>query len=234
MEDDATNVIEEYLLLVREKLPESIADDVITELRTYMMEAASEAGGGTVTVESAKKAVARFGAPGEVADEYRYSMFPESLDQLPLPSHPDGQARGRIDALKTVEEEAAGTAEKPPRGERQPTDPTFTYSSAFARVGGLLGLTALLVGVLSTVQGPIWSSLLACAVLLVQIVVVLLCFVVRLVRLKQEGKKLWDKTDESWSGLQRALSLPEGISDETSNRVAYLSLIHISEPTRPY
>ncbi|MCK4568380.1 MAG: hypothetical protein KAU48_13825, partial [Candidatus Thorarchaeota archaeon] len=66
MSNDPANIIDEYLALIREKLPESIADDVITELETYMMETARDQGeDGQITVESAKKVVAQFGAPGE-------------------------------------------------------------------------------------------------------------------------------------------------------------------------
>ena len=40
--DDPSIIINEYLELIREKLPESIADDVITELETYMLETARD------------------------------------------------------------------------------------------------------------------------------------------------------------------------------------------------
>ena len=72
-------VIEEYLALVKEHLPESISEDVITELRTYMLETARDLGAGEVTLQSAKKVVAQFGAPSEVAEEYKYSMLPDSI-----------------------------------------------------------------------------------------------------------------------------------------------------------
>jgi len=84
--DDPSSIINEYLELIREKLPESIAGDVITELETYMLEAARDQGDNNeITLESAKKVVAQFGAPGEVADEYRYSMLPETIPEEDIP-----------------------------------------------------------------------------------------------------------------------------------------------------
>lgn len=75
MIEEALTVIENYLKLVRDYLPESIAIDVIEELRAYIIDAAEEEGGGSLTVESAKRTVARFGAPSEVAEEYKESMM---------------------------------------------------------------------------------------------------------------------------------------------------------------
>ncbi|MGQ4912382.1 MAG: hypothetical protein ACP6KW_09460 [Candidatus Thorarchaeota archaeon] len=225
MSDEATNIIEEYLLLVREKLPKSIAEDVITELRTYMLEAAAETGRGEVTVESAKKVVARFGAPGEVADEYRYSMFPESLEEQPLPASGSRPDTSVVQGESTVEETSTQTPEGMPGKEHRLTDPTYTYTGALAKICALIALTAVLVGLLSIIQGPVWASLLASTIMLMQVVTLMLYFVIRLIRLSQQGVRLWDKANESWSGLQRALSLPEGISDETSNRVAYVDAV---------
>jgi hypothetical protein len=82
MTEEPERVIEEYLALVNEHLPESISEDVITELRTYMFETALDLGNGELTAQSAKKVVAQFGAPSEVAEEYKYSMLPETLPPL--------------------------------------------------------------------------------------------------------------------------------------------------------
>jgi hypothetical protein len=59
MTENPDSVIEEYLALVDEHLPDSISEDVITELRTYMMETARDMGEGEVTLQSAKKVVAQ-------------------------------------------------------------------------------------------------------------------------------------------------------------------------------
>ena len=80
MTEDALKIIEEYLSLVREYLPSSIADDIVDELRGYIVEAAEEEGAGTLSVESAKRTVSRFGAPSEVAEEYKESMLLEEHD----------------------------------------------------------------------------------------------------------------------------------------------------------
>ncbi|MFW9954530.1 MAG: hypothetical protein ACFFD3_08250, partial [Candidatus Thorarchaeota archaeon] len=75
MTDEALKVIDGYLDLVRGFLPDTIADDVVEELRSYIIEAAEEEGGGSLSVNSAKKTVAMFGAPSEVAEEYKESML---------------------------------------------------------------------------------------------------------------------------------------------------------------
>jgi hypothetical protein len=75
MTEAALNIIENYLSLVRKYLPDSIANDIIDEIRDYIIEAAEEEGGGALTEESAKRTVARFGAPSEVAAEYKASML---------------------------------------------------------------------------------------------------------------------------------------------------------------
>lgn len=75
MIEEALTVIENYLSLVRGYLPDRIAIDVIEELRAYIIEAAEEEGKGVLSVEVAKRTVARFGAPSEVAEEYKESMM---------------------------------------------------------------------------------------------------------------------------------------------------------------
>lgn len=80
MKDDPMTIIEEYLDLVRSHLPGEIAEEIITELRSYIVEAAQEIGQGTITTQSAKMAVSRHGAPSVVAEEYRSSMLLESLE----------------------------------------------------------------------------------------------------------------------------------------------------------
>jgi hypothetical protein len=80
MSDDPNQIIESYLNLVKGNLPEAIAEDVISELRDYIHEAALEEGAGKLTARSAKKAVAQFGAPSEVAQEYTLSMMAAESD----------------------------------------------------------------------------------------------------------------------------------------------------------
>ncbi len=74
MNNTGIGYIEEYVHLVRRYLPESIADDVSSELSSYLTEMARDLGQGLVSEESAKKAIARFGAPAEIAAEYATAL----------------------------------------------------------------------------------------------------------------------------------------------------------------
>lgn len=100
MKDDPMSIIEEFLDLVRSHLPGEIAEEIITELRSYIVEAAQEIGQGTITAQSAKMAVSRFGAPSKVAEEYRSSMLLESLEVEE--THEAKQQRLIIPLLKEI------------------------------------------------------------------------------------------------------------------------------------
>ncbi len=73
MTEDPDVAIDEYLNLVRSHLPNEIADEIIHEIRTYLVEMAQELGHGQVSIESVRRSIARFGAPSEIAQEYRRS-----------------------------------------------------------------------------------------------------------------------------------------------------------------
>ncbi len=75
MSNNAEQIIETYLTLIQQNLPNCLLDEVIPEIRDYLTESATELGGGELTASSAKRAVARFGAPSEVAEEYKSSML---------------------------------------------------------------------------------------------------------------------------------------------------------------
>jgi len=66
--DRAMEIIEEYLEEVAKHLPEDLRDEVIEELRTHLIDLASE--DGPMTVESAKKAVKIMGDPRKLAGEF--------------------------------------------------------------------------------------------------------------------------------------------------------------------
>jgi len=100
MKDDPMTIIEEYLDLVRSHLPGEIAEEIISELRSYIVEAAQEIGQGTITTQSAKMAVSRFGVPSKVAEEYRSSMLLESLEAEE--THEAKQQRLIIPLLKEI------------------------------------------------------------------------------------------------------------------------------------
>ena len=100
MKDDPMTIIEEYLILVRSHLPGEIAEEIISELRSYIVEAAQEIGQGTITTQSAKMAVSRHGTPSVVAEEYRSSMLLESFEAEE--THEAKQQRLIIPLLKEV------------------------------------------------------------------------------------------------------------------------------------
>ncbi len=100
MKDDPMTIIETYLDLVRSHLPGEIAEEIISELSSYIVEAAQEIGQGTITTHSAKMAVSKFGAPSKVAEEYRSSMLLESLEAEE--THEAKQKRLIIPLLKEI------------------------------------------------------------------------------------------------------------------------------------
>jgi len=75
MTEDPYVEIDDYLKLVRSHLPNEIADEIIHEIRTYLVELAQELGHGQVSIESARRSIARFGAPSEIAQEYSRSIL---------------------------------------------------------------------------------------------------------------------------------------------------------------
>ena len=75
MNEDPYAEINVYLNLVRSHLPDEIADEIIHEIRTYLIEMAQDLGHGQVSIESARRSIARFGAPSEIAQEYSRSIL---------------------------------------------------------------------------------------------------------------------------------------------------------------
>jgi len=75
MNEDPYAEIDDYLNLVRLHLPDEIADEIIHEIRTYLVEMAQELGHGQVSIESVRRSIARFGAPSEIAHEYSRSIL---------------------------------------------------------------------------------------------------------------------------------------------------------------
>jgi len=67
-EREALELINEYLEEVRQYLPEDIADDVIEELRTHIIDKASEMGG--LTVRNVYKIIRELGEPRQLASKY--------------------------------------------------------------------------------------------------------------------------------------------------------------------
>ncbi|MGY5857871.1 MAG: hypothetical protein RTU63_00770 [Candidatus Thorarchaeota archaeon] len=220
MSDEPVNIINEYLALVREKLPESIADDVVSELEMYMLETARDQGeDGLITFESAKKVVAQFGAPGEVADEYRFSMLPESIPEEDIPkeivlepitSAPEQQVRKDEPIIRKVG-----------------VDPTVTPSSFFFKSVFLTVMWAIIVTTLTNFLGPAWSTI---GVLMIstQVFIVVTVLLIRYLDLKRKNVILWKRSFPDWSDLQRFVTLPEnGLPSLGKKRIIFDIILSI-------
>ncbi len=79
-EASARKIIEDYLQQVKIRLPAEVAQEVISELRSHLLEQASQPKG-VITTASAWEAVVSMGSPDLVAKEFRrdsgYGDFPE-------------------------------------------------------------------------------------------------------------------------------------------------------------
>lgn len=214
MSDDPVGIINEYLTLVREKLPEAIADDVITELETYMLETARDLGDdGQITVESAKKVVAQFGAPGEVADEYRFSMLPETIpeDDIPTEILHDTQDVETDLAIDRPKETAIITRK---RGK----NPTVTHSTFFIKSVILTTMWAAVVVALTSFLGPFWDESWTRTIFLAPTLMVILAIPFLLLYsydLKKSDVILWSRSYPDWSSLQVLVTLPENSIPES-------------------
>jgi uncharacterized integral membrane protein len=218
MNDEGESIIEEYLILVREKLPDSIAEDVINELRSYMHESARDQGAGEITPQSAKKVVAQFGAPGEVADEYKYSMLPETIPEEIIPSE--------------IVQEPLQIAKQEPLQQLKPQltpisqdNLTVSYTS-FAVVTSILSwiwiiIVSLFTILISPIGIPIWSIFTPISqALIVTSVIILLALYSKI-----KKKILWRRGYQEWSALHSFVTLPENSIPETSINVRRLDVL---------
>ncbi|MFW9833743.1 MAG: hypothetical protein ACFFEK_07100 [Candidatus Thorarchaeota archaeon] len=199
MTDDANGVIEEYLELVNEHLPKSISEDVITELRTYMVEAAKDLGEGEITLQSAKKVVAQFGAPSEVAKEYKYSMLPETI-----PSQ-DDSTPARTHYLESID----GSVADETKDEKVKQRRIASYSSTIAQGLSIAVAWSFLVFLASTLAGPVWLVLDAYVILIIQVILAVSSFTAIVYYQKRQKKVLWKRDFLEWPLTQRFLTLPE-------------------------
>lgn len=213
MSEDPKIVIDEYLALVREKLPETVADDVISELGSYMVEMAIEFGGGEITIESAKKTVARFGSPGEVADEYKYSMFPELL-----PEESSATSENETETPRTVDRSVIELPGEPVVHSQG--DPVEDRATVLARFAGITIFLGMLTVLLSSIVGPIWVSFEAISVFAAEIAIAILLGILRVMYLGAKGTPLWKKNPTGISSFQRAVTLPENVGDTKSGILA--------------
>jgi len=221
MSDEPVNIINEYLALVREKLPESIADDVVAELELYMLETARDQGDdGQITFQSAKKVVAQFGAPGEVADEYRFSMLPESIPEEDIPKEIAQQPIIPVPEQKVSKDE--------PIIRKVGVDPTVTPSSFFCKSVFLTVMWAIIVTVLTNLIGPAWSTI---GVLMIsaQVFTVVSVLLIRSLDLKRKNVILWKRSYPDWSDLQKFVTLPEnGLPSLGRKRIIFDIIISIT------
>ena len=186
MSNEPESIIEEYLALVKEHLPESISDDVTAELRSYMTETAREMGDGEITLQAAKKVVSSFGAPSEVAYEYKHSMLP---DQYP----PEEVVRESVKEVTVKSKEPV------------------SYSEPFFQTAGILVVWTLLICLCSSLIGPFWITSVGITILFLQLTIVTGGIVLILGARKREGIQLWKRSYPEWSPVQRLLTLPENL-----------------------
>ncbi len=222
MSDDRSSIINEYLELIREKLPESIADDVITELKTYMLETARDLGeNNEITLESAKRVVAQFGAPGEVADEYRYSMLPETIPEEDIPTEimretSEGDKNQQIQEPEKTSPRELGV------------DPTTRYSTFFFKSFALTVMWAGIVYVLTFMSGPMWSPLWftywPLIFISIEVTFVTIILLARSLYLKRKKVILWKRSYPDWSILQILVTLPENAVKDTGSKLKHLDI----------
>ncbi|MGY5878694.1 MAG: hypothetical protein RTV31_00530 [Candidatus Thorarchaeota archaeon] len=216
MSDNPAGIINEYLTLVREKLPETIADDVITELETYMLETARDLGDdGQITVESAKKVVSQFGAPGEVADEYRFSMLPETIPEQDIPLEIKQEA---VEELKIVEPE-----EQVPKV--QGVDPTTSYSMFFIKSLLLTIFWASLVSIIPFMFVPYWALGLQLIFIIIPVLCVTVFLLVQTFYLMGKKTILWKRSYPDWTIFQTLVTLPENSIPEAGANLTRLDVV---------
>jgi len=224
MNNEGETIIEEYLMLVREKLPVTIADDVINELRSYMQESARDQGDGQITVQSAKKIVAQFGAPGEVADEYKYSMLPETipenLDSSEAKKEPCGIPQQGL--MQSIQPELTPVPQQ---------NPTVSHSSFFIRAViqswiwiVIVSLTTLPL-LITLPIGPMGISSWMVLVPVSQALIVTFGLLFHSLNLRRKRTILWRRTYQEWSALQNFVTLPEHSIPEAGTSMLRLDVL---------
>jgi hypothetical protein len=192
--EDPLMTIEAYLGHVREHLPESMADEVIAELRGYMIEMAEDLGDGAVTSISAKKVVARFGAPSEVAREYALSASDLSED---------------IIAVHRGQQQLAEDMQQKPR-ELSPA----SYAATFFK---FIVIAVLWLAISWTIITPFaywWTSTASIIAPALQLGVLTTVFTVILLAAKIRGVNLRNAMFSNWSGFQKLVTFPENLELE--------------------
>jgi hypothetical protein len=211
MTDEAMQVIDTYLDLVESNLPEAIRDEVIAELRTIMIATAEDMSEGVMTIQSAKKAVARFGAPSEVAAEFAMSMSS------------DFDGTHSAISSRTADERSTHLHATQQISEIQRNDVQLQDTSSRRKSVGFLhtylkSITLLFFWTVVTWTPVIfmmgWALNLLLIFPILQAAFMAAVFAVLLLRKKMQNKPLWDRTFPDWSGLQRLFTFPENATFE--------------------
>ena len=218
MNNEGEIIIEEYLVLVREKLPDSIADDVVSELRSYMHESARDQGDGEITAQSAKKVVAQFGAPGEVANEYKYSMLPETIPREMIPSEiiPESQRIAQQEPVRQVQRQLTPISHE---------DPTVSYFSFFLVTSTQSWFWILIASLFTQIIGPIGIPLWTLLIPISQAAFVTCALFLQSLNLKWNETILWRRAYREWSALQNFVTLPENSIPEAGINILRLDAL---------
>lgn len=201
MTEEALQIIEDYLSLVKAHLPSDIAEEVIEELRSYIREAASDNEEGMITSISAKRTVARFGAPSEVAEEYRFSMDAERIAEESAQTEiaPESElAQEEIlimeDTRESIPEITGSDSENPSRKAH--------YFETLIQTLFLIVCWSLITGV----SGLPYTGFIAGGYILAACLILPLYFLYR----KVTGVVLRDRTFEEWPWYMKLTTLPAG------------------------
>jgi hypothetical protein len=172
-----------------------------------MVETARDLGEGEVTLQSAKKVVAQFGAPSEVAEEYKFSMLPETIPP-------------KIEPPQDESEPQVEMKEQEPR-----KDPTASTSGVYLQGVSIAGAWAFLVVLMSTLIGPVWLYPGALFPIIGQFMLVGIGLGVLSFHLRRQKTILWKRSYPEWSILQRFLTLPENVVKEPRDALVVVDIL---------
>jgi MFS family permease len=200
----AEQVIEDYLNLVKTHLPEEISDEIISELRIYIVEAATEIGQGILSVESAKKAVSRFGAPSQVAEEYKSSMLPDDSEARVFTDSSDYQ---EIEEVEFYEEEI---------DTREQLREKVSYRKVFAKT--------IYITLFWSASLSIFAGIFGLLIFPGYVVISLLILGFYFLKEMRKGRIPLKHDSNEWSRIQRFLTFPLNSFDDPSTRILNFDL----------
>jgi hypothetical protein len=213
MNGEAMWVIEKYLQLVREYLDESIADDIIGEIRVYLVEAAEDLSQGEISVEAAKKVVAGFGAPSEVAKEYS-SLTTDESETKKEPSEEFLVQLQKNQQTPVVQPET----QKPPTRE-------VSYFATYTKALTLIVSWMTISWTLATMLAPWWTRNGGIIFPIVQFCVLVSIIIFMLEETRKKGIQLEDRSYPQWSGLQKLVTFPENLPFNPSENTRMLDIM---------